>query len=276
MQELVCKNCGNHFSGKFCNACGEKVYDIKDKKISYLFHEAFHFITHFEGTFFNSFKTILLRPGKLSLDFCNGIRKKYFKPLSFFLMLVILYLLFPLFEGLNMRLHFHAQHDLYGAFAQKKIEAVMAAKNLTFEELSELFHNKGERVSKFLLFIILPFMALVSYMLGFKKRKYYYDHFIYVTENSSFFILWGFLILPVLLIIFIKVLLPAGAEIGDKISGPLIIAGVVLFTFISASRFFKFKILYNIFYTIIYTSLLILFVQYIYKFILFYLSIIQI
>ena len=27
----VCKNCGNHFQGKYCNLCGEKVYSEKEK-----------------------------------------------------------------------------------------------------------------------------------------------------------------------------------------------------------------------------------------------------
>lgn len=29
----VCKNCSNHFSGKYCNQCGEKVYKETDRKV---------------------------------------------------------------------------------------------------------------------------------------------------------------------------------------------------------------------------------------------------
>lgn len=275
MQDHVCKSCNNRFTGRFCNNCGEKIYSQKDKKVSQLFEEGLHFVTHFEGTFLTSLKTIIFSPGKLSDDFCLGIRKRYFKPLSFFLMLVILYLLFPVFEGLNMRLQFHTSHDLYGAFAKKKVEDIMAAKNLSFEQVSDIFHNKGEKVSKFMLFIILPVMALISWVLGYKKRPYYYDHFIYSTENTSFFILWGFLLLP-LLMVAIRVFVGSQVFKGDFISGSVIIVGMIVFTFLSARRFFKFSIGYNILYTILYLGLLILFVQYIYKFLLFYFSIIQV
>lgn len=79
-QVRTCKSCGHDFEGHYCNRCGEKLFHEKDKHIGHLFEEQFHFITHFEGSFFNTIKTVLARPGQLTLDYCNGIRKKYFKP----------------------------------------------------------------------------------------------------------------------------------------------------------------------------------------------------
>ena len=103
----TCKNCGNQFTGKYCNVCGEKVYTDHDKSIAHFLEDALHFITHLEGTLITTLKTILTKPGRLSYDYCHGIRKKYFKPLSFFMLLVILYLLFPFFTGLNMPFRFY-------------------------------------------------------------------------------------------------------------------------------------------------------------------------
>lgn len=274
MQEFICKNCKNHFVGNYCNNCGEKIHNENDKRISILFADVFHFVTHFEGTLLTSLKTIILHPGKFSEDYCNGVRKKYFKPLSLFLMLIILYLLFPVFEGLNMRLFYHTTHEMYGSFAQKKVSALMAAKNMDWAQVSETFHAKGEKVSKFLLFIILPVMATLSWLLAFKKRKYYYDHFIYVTENTSFLLLWGFLVLPIIML-FLRIIFGTNFLLGDKITGPVILTGMLLFSFISVKRFFKFSIWYCIIYSIIYLGLLVLFIQNIYKFILFYLTITQ-
>src|SRR5687768_6645997 len=110
---ISCKNCGNHFSGKFCNNCGEKVITGHDKSVLHLVDEGFHFLTHFEGKFFTTLRTMFSKPGLLSLDYCNGIRKRYYKPVSFFLLLVILYLLFPMFQGLNMTLSSHMTQSAY-------------------------------------------------------------------------------------------------------------------------------------------------------------------
>jgi hypothetical protein len=274
MQEHVCKNCGNQFVGRFCNNCGEKLYSQKDKAISHLFEEGFHFITHFEGTFFTSLKTILGKPGKLSTDFCNGIRKRYFKPLSFFLMLVIVYLLFPLFEGLNMRLYYYTVNDLYGSYALQKSQAVMKATGMNWDQLSVAFHQKGEKVSKFLLFTIIPFMALFSWLLGFKKRKFYYDHFIFSTEAGSFFLLAGFIIFPAILFLLRAI---TGTVLLDKevYVGLIILIAMLSFLVIGSKRFFQFSWWYSILFAGLYMGTLMLFLNYIYKFILFYIAINQ-
>ena len=266
----TCKSCHKEFTGKFCPYCGQKVHHEQDKSFAHLFHEAFHFVTHFEGTFFNTIKTIFTRPGQLSVDYCNGIRKKYFKPISFFLLLVIIYLLFPLFEGLNMKLYYHVRHDFYGEYAMQKTLAVMKAKNLTDPQIAELFHTKGEKTSKFLLFLIIPVMALVSKILAFKQRKYYFDHFIFSLEASSFFILWGFLLLPFLL----SIIPPLQHVVNSETrSGIAIISVFIMYVSIASRRFFMLKRWYSIVNALLLAFMLILFLEFIYKFILFFISI---
>lgn len=266
----ICLNCGNTFSGKFCNACGEKVYSEHDKSVLHLFEEAFHFVTDFEGKFFNTLKAVLLKPGKLSTDYCNGIRKKYFKPISFFLMVVILYLLFPLFTGLNMRLQFHLKHDLYGAYATAKMEQYMEKKHLTEEEAAELYHHKSEKTSKILLFMVLPCIALVSWGIGFWKRRYYFDHFIFSIEAFSVFILCAFLLLPALLRL-LKWFSP-NLYVTEGFSGVAIVGIAVVYYGAMSRRFFRFKWWFNIIYVALFVLGQVLIVQYVYKFVLFYVT----
>lgn len=272
MLSVTCKNCGNHFSGKFCNACGEKVYTEKDKKVLHLFEEGFHFITHFEGKFFTTLKAVFTRPGKLSSDYCDGLRKKYFKPLSFFLMLVILYLIFPVFEGLNMKLKYHEIHGLYGKYAAAKVAAVMEQKKISHEVLEASFHRAGEKTSKFLLFTIIPFVALASWAMGFKKRKLYFDHFVFTIEMCSFFLLWGFLLLPLLMWVLSK-FTSLTDFITEGIISIIIITVYMLYVIIAAGRFFHFSWWFRIIYTLLFILSLTFFLEYIYKFILFNIAI---
>ena len=266
-----CKNCKNSFKGKFCNNCGEKVYTEKDRSVLLLLSQGLHFITHLEGTFFNTIKAIITRPGKFSLDYCEGVRKKYFKPLGFFLMLVIIYLLFPFYQGLNMNLYSHTHHDVYGSYAMRKTIELMQAKHLSDGEIGQTFHHASEKISKFLLFIIIPFMALFSWLMGFKKRKYYFDNFIFCTEAVSFFILWGALLLPLIdatIRKFFSVVL-----FSDPQTGIIIISVLVIYLMIASKRFFKFKWWYNILYSVLFSLVLAFFIQFLYNFILFYITI---
>lgn len=71
----TCLNCGHLFTGNYCNHCGEKLYSEHDKKVSHLFHEAFHFLTHFDNKFFRALRMIFASPGRLSAEFTAGRRK---------------------------------------------------------------------------------------------------------------------------------------------------------------------------------------------------------
>lgn len=199
VEKNTCKNCGNHFSGQYCNQCGEKVYTHHDKNIGHIFEEVFHFLTHFEGSFLTTLKTVFTKPGKFSLEYCNGLRKKYFKPVSLFLLLVVLYLLFPRFAGLNMKMGTYAT-DKYGFtwIAVPIIKAKLRAKEMKYDELAKLYDAKSSSVSKISLFFILPLASAVLLLLFFNTKKYYFDHFILSLELCSIFIALHFLIIPFL------------------------------------------------------------------------------
>lgn len=275
----TCKNCNNSFSGKYCNQCGEKVYSEKDKSVFHFFEEGLHFITHFEGTFFNTLKKIFTRPGQLSVDYCNGKRKTYFKPLSLFLLLVVLYLLFPVFEGLNMKLYFHTHHDIYGKYAMKESTGVMIQHHLTDEQLTTLFQQKSEKTSKFLLLLLLPLTALFFWLLTFKKRKYFFDQMVFSAEINCMYLLWGFLVLPPLLFISEKVyhlVTNTYFNVSDIALGITTYAVVSLYTGIGARRFYKIKIWQSVGFALLFYIAHLIIVHYIYKFILFYIVIHQI
>ena len=267
-----CKNCGQGFTGKYCNNCGEKVYKETDKKLLHFFSEGLHFITHFEGTLFTTVKTIFLAPGQLSLDYCNGKRKKYFKPLSFFLLLVVLYLIFPFFEGLNMQLKYHQTQPLYGKYAASKIQEISTATGWSNEVLADKFHTKGEKVSKFVLIIIVPLTALFFWAISFYKRKYLFDQMVFSAEVNAFYLLWGFFILPLLIsLIFLvcRLLNIPHPVIGESIIGLLMYAVVSFYVARAAGKFYSFKWWQTTAFTSLFCIAHIFIVYVVYKFILF-------
>lgn len=269
---VSCKNCGNNFSGKFCNACGEKIYSQHDKSVIHFFEEGIHFITHFEGTLFTTLKTMFTKPGQVSVDYCNGIRKKYFKPLSLFLLLIILYLLFPVLEGLNMKLQYFPHQDYYGNFAQSKIDETLKQTGMTIEMLSEKFHTKGEKASKFLLITLVPFTALVFYAAAFFRRKYFFDHMVFASEINSFYLLWGFLILPVLMMVsnfFSKWMTGRFLPFSDDVIGILIYSVMCIYLARAVKRFYAFKWWQTILFLIVFYFSHTFIVYSLYKFLLF-------
>ncbi len=263
---LTCKNCDTVFTGNYCSNCGEKVYHDHDKSIPHFFEDALHFITHLDGSFFTTLKTIFTQPGQLSLDYCSGRRKKYFKPLSFFLLLVVLYLLFPLLSGLNMRMEYYPGN--FGAFAAHWIEAKMASKHLTEEQLSEVFAHKSEKWSKVMLLVIIPFSAAAQWLLYIRKRNYFFDHLVLSTEINSFFLVMVFFIWAVILWLLNHVL-PKNWWGNEALS----IGGGYFFVglFIAAAfrRFYNESRRIAFLKTLLFIALHVLIVYFLYKFLLF-------
>lgn len=195
--EVICKNCGHTFTGHYCNNCGEKVYSSHDKSLLHIAEELLHFLTHFEGAFLTTLKTIVTKPGKFSLDYCNGIRKKYFKPVSLFLLLVILYLLFPKYQGLNMKLNTYANEEYeYTWFSVPLIKNKMQKEAATYPTIADRYDKKSPAVSKITLFSLIPLSALFLAALFFYRKRLLFDHFIIAIELSAFFIALHFLIIP--------------------------------------------------------------------------------
>jgi hypothetical protein len=271
----ACKNCGNRFMGKYCNQCGEKVYTEHDKAIGHILEEGLHFITHFEGKFFVTLKSILFHPGKLSLEYCAGIRKKYFKPLSFFLLLVILYLLFPILKGLNMELTGHMDNVYYGSYATAKINEAMSTKGWSLEQATEHFAARSGKVSKFLLFIIIPVMAAVSWAALRRKKKLFFDHFIFATEMASFALLWGFLIMPLLVLLLQLIFVPLGGGFlfeGETFLSILLMVPFAVYVFIGSARFYQLSRWGTFAFSALFITVFVVFMLTLYKFLLFFIT----
>lgn len=195
--EHICKNCGHAFTGKFCNQCGEKVYSDQDKSISHLFHEVFHFFTHFDGAFFLTLKTIIKKPGKYALDFCNGLRRRYFKPIPLFLLLVILYLLFPAFQGLNMKAQTYVNEEYnYRWYSVPVVKSKMEKKAVKYEVIAKLYDEKSPKIAKLCLLLLIPMSALITSLLFYSSKRLFFDHFILSAEICSFYIFFIFLFFP--------------------------------------------------------------------------------
>ncbi|MEP6676111.1 MAG: DUF3667 domain-containing protein [Ferruginibacter sp.] len=280
MSEMnICKNCGHLYSGRYCNNCGEKLYSVKDRSLRHLAEESFHFLFHFEGTLITTLKTFFKKPGLVSVDYCNGIRRKYFKPLSLFLLLVVIYLIFPLFQGLNMQMHYYAENKLYGHYATNKIIYLLKHSGLTGAQIAETFHHKAEKISKFLLIIIIPLNALWFWLLTFKKRKYFFDQVVFSAEINCIYLLWGFMIFPILLFgceELYHLISNSYFDISDDVTGLIMFSGMGIYIGIAARRFYNLKkwqsVIFAMLFCVIHPFVIIL----IYKFILFAITINQI
>lgn len=187
-------------------------------------------------------------------------------------MLVVIYLLFPVFEGLNMKLYYHVHHDVYGKYAMRKVQQLMQEKHWTEDQMAEQFHKVSEHTSKILLVLIIPLTALATWAVTFKKRNYAFDQMVFSTEMNCFYLIWGFLLLPLLLTIFewiFKLISGHFLALTDDHTVFMIGIPMLFFVAIAAKRFYKLRtwqaVLFCVYFFVVHTFI----VHYLYKFILF-------
>jgi hypothetical protein len=85
--QMICKNCGSSIDGNFCAECGQKA-SVKELRLTDIIHETWHSITHTDSGILRLTKELWLSPKSVYLNYFSGQRKKYFSPVTFFLISV--------------------------------------------------------------------------------------------------------------------------------------------------------------------------------------------
>jgi hypothetical protein len=89
-----CSNCNHQLSShaNYCSSCGQRNISYQ-KPIKPVLTDMFHETLDIDGRMFSSFKTLLSKPGLLSIEYNNGKRAKYTPPLRMYLVISILFFL---------------------------------------------------------------------------------------------------------------------------------------------------------------------------------------
>ncbi|RZL40877.1 MAG: DUF3667 domain-containing protein [Pedobacter sp.] len=275
-----CISCGVKGAGNYCSNCGAPT-TVKRITLKALLHDVFHFFTHLDSKFIKTIRLVLFKPGMLALEYCEGVRKKYFKPVSLFLIGIIIYLLLPLKQGLNMSLspYLTTTKAWHLNFAERLVDNKLSNKNISFSELAEKYEYRSVVFAKPMLFIILPLIGLALMLFFYRKQKYYFDHFILALEMSNFFLYVVFIILPVLLTGIAMLcwwIFGKNYVFDDYFSGPIVILTLVTNWSIAFKRFYKIKTWHAILKAIFFLLPFAIIVFFIYRILLFLITLISI
>lgn len=87
-----CLNCDAELLGEFCHHCGQSA---KVKRLAFLetLKDFFSSAFALEGPLIQTMKMLLVNPGLLFREYIAGKRKKYYRPVAFFILLTAIYLI---------------------------------------------------------------------------------------------------------------------------------------------------------------------------------------
>lgn len=180
-----CKHCEATFQGKFCNICGEKVLEKEDQTLKNYLLNLLNAYTFIDGKFFNSFRTLLLKPGKITEDISEGITVPYMQPISFFFLANFIYFFFPVIQTFNTNLYNQLNGMPYSGFVENQVAKYLDVNNITIADLSQIYDLNSTGNSKLLLFLfvvyLIPFIILTNYSRNVSFVKYFHLSLEFVT-----------------------------------------------------------------------------------------------
>lgn len=216
--------------GRFCHICGQENIQPREGFRNMFTHFVFD-LFHFDGKFFSTMKSLLLKPGFLSQEHLKGRRADYLHPIRLYIFTSAFFFLFLFSVNTNkvedkvdsnpkdtvtnndlvnfersyssIREYDSIQAKLPNGKKDGYIIEKLTRKNLVLKEkypdgkvlLSKLFDVFTHQYPK-LLFVSLPMFAFILFLLYARKGKYFYaDHVVFTLHLYSTFFIILFLIM---------------------------------------------------------------------------------
>lgn len=195
----LCAECGTALLGDYCHACGQRRLSDDDRRLKHLVGEALASFTSLEGRWARSLGLLVTDTGALSRAWLAGQRQRYLRPFSLFLMVNLLFFVAPPMTDFDLHLSDHFGQPFYGGWAQSQVGERLAAEGISFEDYSARFGRESSTVSKTLIIVHVPVLALFL-MLGVLGRRWTYaEHVVVALHLFAFALLAAQLLTWVLL-----------------------------------------------------------------------------
>jgi Protein of unknown function (DUF3667) len=130
----TCPSCRRAIATAYCSTCGERRRDPRELTLRGLLHQAFEAFTNIDGRVLRSFRTLITRPGVLTVAFIEGRRKPFLGPVALFLVANVIFFAAESFtSGLvfSTPLQSHMSQQPWDALARTLVARHLAADHTT-------------------------------------------------------------------------------------------------------------------------------------------------
>ncbi len=209
LETKTCKNCGRPANKAYCSNCGQRssVYRVTMRET---FEDLADNLFSLSAPIIITIKNLITDPGKLFREYLSGKRKKYYKPISFFILTTAVYLFLRWSIGFDIRGEINLDES---AMEQVDPDMLSQARNFMFQNINTLA------------FFFVLTMSIV--LKGFFYKKYMFSEYVAV----AFYLNGVYSLLASINIFYIKYINP-----GIQYLAILVMGGYFVFALI---RFFQ-------------------------------------
>ena len=174
--EHTCKTCGNAFVGVYCNLCGEKVIEAKDRSFKSFIGNFLTAITLADNRFLKTLWLTIKNPGFLSKEYANGRRVNYLRPLQVFFVLNLVYFLFPVLQLFNSTLRTQMYFLFHSPMIRGLVNQRVNDEGISLTGFMMIYNEKTTILAKLLIVVFVWLASLPLSLIFRKKNRYFTDH----------------------------------------------------------------------------------------------------
>jgi len=202
---VTCKNCDTIFEGNFCPHCSQKA-NTHRFTLKHFLHDFFHAWTHTDKGALFLIREMFFKPGVVVREYISGKRKKYFNPLTFFVIATTMQVLITTQSGITTA--FTASLKSLAERAEVMNEKGGPSQLDQEIELANKKIATVDNYSKLLTFLFLPILAFFTWVF-FRRAGFNYAENLVLNvtiagQMSVYFIVFiivPFMIVPSLVIL---------------------------------------------------------------------------
>ncbi|XZF16176.1 DUF3667 domain-containing protein [Chitinophagaceae bacterium MMS25-I14] len=221
-KSIMCPNCGYTAHYNYCARCGQETHLHADTFWGLVQHFIGHYF-HYDSKFWQTIKTLVFKPGKLTKAYLDGQRVRYIPPISLYIFISAVYFLigalthktdiFYINPNEKHAVHFHTgntqttdttrttsnfefsvskpntQKGIW-SYLDRKMDALdQKHEGNTSEYLAETINHSLPKI----FFFIIPLIGFLLQLLFIRQHRPFANHAIFTLHFQSFTFLLFFL-----------------------------------------------------------------------------------
>ncbi len=161
-----CPTCAAAIARTYCAVCGEQRRDARRFRMADVLARALEATLDFDGRALRTLRLLLTRPGALTDHFMGGRWKPYLRPLQLFVLVNVAFFVWAGSQaGFNtlttpLSIHVRSNTFFHKDLAARWVDERVETRETTFEAYAETFDRRVDELSRSLVFLFLPFLAL--------------------------------------------------------------------------------------------------------------------
>jgi hypothetical protein len=172
--------------------CGESPPSRRDLTLRGLFRQLFHAVSSIDGKLLRSFRSLVTRPGALTVAYVQGRRMKYLGPFQLLLLVNVLFFAMQSLTSTNIfssTLNSHLHNQDWKGVAQRLVSHRLKTTGTTLDLYAPVFDRANLLHAKsFIIVMVLPF-ALLLPILFYRSRQPFVAHAVFSLHFYTFLLL---------------------------------------------------------------------------------------